>query len=537
MGLSSIVPVEAEPLPTAQLIPNESFEGGYSGWQAGSPSVGEAGAGLFIEPHGSNNPTSSANLATLYVDPGPTSYPGFYSTPVAVVPGGLYTLGGWARDGGPVYRVRALRAEFLRVDGTVAAGPEVAYSAADVWEYKSTPVGVPADAELVRLWAFIYTTNVPTRDQYAQWDELTLTGPNPVTLGADPPVAPFDGKAVSAWTAIQNAALDALTLVWLDPEGTLRFTSWGSLPDATVSLGCPPVGEPAARWIGGLSTVVYGMSAAAIRNRVRAWSAPDVWTPYQDDVASLAKYGARPLDVERAVPDFAAWSARVLADRADAGLAVTLGEVRPYDLVELAALLDIGLTGPQVVRIADADHPPPIDDSVGIVGTAGRVTSAGWSFRFVTAIPRVEWSQAEPPPVEPPIPPPDPWHTETRTYVATSDALLALTSGGSKYGAGAATSLPVGVWTRLDLPRRHPAAGHPLDQGPAHRVGQAARPDVDAGPGRLRQLADDRGPAHHRVMVGRQRELAELRQRGRVSGSGDDHDRRQAGQPDHGAVE
>lgn len=263
----------------------------------------------------------------------------------------------------------------------------------------------------------------------------------------DPPVAPFSGKATAAWTVIQDAALDALTLVWLDPAGVLQFTSWGGLPDAVVSLGCPPAGEDPARWISGLSTIIYGMAAAPIRNQVRAYSAGTTWQPYVADAPSIARYGARPLDVDRVVPDFATWSARILADRADAGLAVTLGEVRPYTAAELSALLAIGATGPQIIRIADADHPPAIDDDVGIIGTTGRMTTAGWSFRYVTAIPRTEWDEVEPPPVVPPIPPPDPYHTETRVYVATSDALLALTSGGSKYGAGAANSLPVGTWS------------------------------------------------------------------------------------------
>ena len=52
---------------------------------------------------------------------------------------------------------------------------------------------------------------------------------------------------------------------------------------------------------------------------------------------------------------------------------------------------------------------------------------------------------------EPPDPiPPNPsrpYHTETRTYACTGDTLLALTSGGAKYGAGASDSLPIGAWS------------------------------------------------------------------------------------------
>jgi hypothetical protein len=100
-----------------------------------------------------------------------------------------------------------------------------------------------------------------------------------------------------------------------------------------------------------------------------------------------------------------------------------------------------------VLRVRDDAHGELVDLSVALLGGAVGITAGGWRFRHVAMIPRAEWDLEEPPPITPPTPPDGTYHQETRTYVATSDALLALTSGGSKYGAGAATTLPVGAWS------------------------------------------------------------------------------------------
>jgi hypothetical protein len=260
----------------------------------------------------------------------------------------------------------------------------------------------------------------------------------------DPPVAPFDGKAVSAWTLIQAGALDALTYVWLGPQGRIRFTAWGSLADASYAVGCDD--GLGGVWLEGLATLESEAAADPIRNSVRSYSSGTTYGAPLKDAASINRYGERRLDVPRIVPNAAVWAQRIVDDRADAGLEVTLGEVRPYDLIELAALLDGANAGPQVLRVRDDAHGELIDLDVAPIGGAVGVTANGWRWRLVTSIPRADWDNAEPEPPEPPIPPPNPYHTETRTYFATSDALLALTSGGSKYGAGAATTLPVGVW-------------------------------------------------------------------------------------------
>lgn len=266
----------------------------------------------------------------------------------------------------------------------------------------------------------------------------------PTDPDVDPAVAAHDGVAAPAWEVISKAAADALWIVWLSPDGTLRFRSWGALPDAGLNLGCADPDSADELWLEGLSTVYSAASGAPVRNSVRAYSSGTTWQPARVDGPSIEKYGRRPYDVERIVPAFTTWADRVLADRADAGLQVGIGDVRPMSEPELAALL--ALTGPALIRVRDDSHGPVIDWQAGAVGATLGVTAAGWRWQIVTTVPRSEWEQEQPPPI-PPDPPPDPWHVETRTYTCTKDALLALTSGGAKYGAGAANTLPVGGWS------------------------------------------------------------------------------------------
>lgn len=268
------------------------------------------------------------------------------------------------------------------------------------------------------------------------------TDPDP-----DPPVAPHDGQAAAAWEVIARAGEDALVYVWLDPSGMLRFRSWGGLPDGGLNLGCADPDSADELWLAGVSTVEAIASAQPIRNKVRAYSAGTTWQPARTDGFSVDRYGPRPFEAQRVVPNFATWADRILADRADAGLEVAIGEVRPWTQAELAAMLALGLAGPSTVRLRDDSHGELVDLDCGVIGAKLGVTAAGWRWELVTTIPRVEWEAVDPEPPIPPVQPPDPYHTETRVYTATADALLALTSGGAKYGAGAANSLPVGGWS------------------------------------------------------------------------------------------
>jgi hypothetical protein len=271
----------------------------------------------------------------------------------------------------------------------------------------------------------------------------------PADPDVDPPVAPYiNTDARSAWQVISEAATDALWYVWADPTGLIRFRSWGALLDAPISVGCPPGdADPDEVWLAGISTIETTAAGDAVRNSVRAYSAGTTWQPARTDPISIRLYGPRPFDVQRVVPDFATWADRILADRADAGLDIAVGEVRPYTESELAALLNTSLQGPAIIRVRDDAHGEIVDIDVGMIGARIGVTPVGWRFGLATLISRVAWEDITPEPPVPPIPPPDPWHVETRTYIATSDALIALTSGGAKYGAGASTSLPFGTWS------------------------------------------------------------------------------------------
>jgi hypothetical protein len=432
VGLGATVPVQGE-LVSTQRLTNPSFEPDAAGWTnqgggAGSGSVAVSGA-----------PDGARALKVV----GGGGYPQFEQL-VPSLAGLTYTCSVWTmRTAGlpgsliPVAKDAAGTLLLAgQVDGTFSGG---------TWEYLSTSLTTPEGTAFVGLDLRIHAAATAATDA-PLFDLAQLVGPDPgATLPPDPPVAAFDGKAASAWSVIQDAALDALTFVWLDGTGTLRFTPWGSLPDADYSLGCDD--GTGGAWLVGVSSLEAVAQADGIRNAVRTWSSANTFGAAVKDPGSINRYGERRLDVARIVPNAATWASRILADRADAGLEVTVGELRPYTESELALLLNGALAGPSVIRFRDDAHGELVDLDIALLGRAVGITAGGWRFRQVAMIPRAEWDQTEPPPITPPIPPPDPWHTETRTYIATSDALIALTSGGSKYGAGASSSLPVGVWS------------------------------------------------------------------------------------------
>jgi hypothetical protein len=439
VGLSAVVPVVPDLVSGQQLV-NTGFEDAALGaWQ-----LVNAGPNTGAVNYGGSH--SGGRVLTV-------KGPGGYARAVqriACEPGGVYTLTGYTKWNTGAGLKGTLGIVPRDINGAQLSG-EVKRTSTNAnpsaWEPITLTYTAPADGSVATIEAACQLdTGTTTATDQPLFDDVTLTGPIAGTsLGVDPPVAPFDGKARPAWAIILDACQDALTYPWLDAAGTLRFRSWGAFPSAPFAIGC---GDPSeGPWLAGIRTIGYSSAGDTIRNAVQAWSAPDVPTVPATDVASIATYGQRMLAVDRVVPAFPDWSARILADRAGAGLSVDLGEVRPYTVAELGQLLRINVDGPQVVRVRDEDHGPVIDRTVGAIGGLVRVTAAGWSFDLVAMIPRVEWIEVEPPPE--PIAPPvgGTWHRETRSYVASSDALLALTSGGSKYGAGAANSLPVGAWS------------------------------------------------------------------------------------------
>ena len=173
-------------------------------------------------------------------------------------------------------------------------------------------------------------------------------------MDPDPAVAPYrrqgeNGLARRSWTPRRTRCI----LVWLGPAGYLHVhLSGADFPMRRVAIGCAPAGERSLDRRS--ATIEYGAGAEADPERVRAWSAPSVVTAAVSatTLSVIASTARGRFDVDRVVPDFATWSARILADRADAGLAVTLGEVRPYDAGRAARAARPRPTGPQVVRVA-----------------------------------------------------------------------------------------------------------------------------------------------------------------------------------------
>jgi hypothetical protein len=437
VGLSAIVPVQPE-VPLGQYVVDGSFEEvSNPGVNAGIPlrwSFYPDASGCSVSfDGGSGNVVAGDRRLDIY-DPATV---GHYAYQIAsnLQPGRSYDVAVWATCGGSARKIEIVDpdagyANLLTLN--VGSGPMVLKQG----------VFIAPDGGRVQM---LLGTGAVTAGSWFNADVMSIVGPAGDALAADPPVAGHDGKARAAWSVIQDAALDALTYVWLGPTGTLRFTPWGSLADASYAVGCDD--GTGGAWLAGLSELETIAQADSIRNSVRTWSSPSTFGPAVTDPVSIRKYGERRLDVARQVPSSSTWSARILADRADSGLEVTIGELRPYTAAELALLLSGAIDGPAALRIRDDDHGELVDLTVAIIGGSVGVTANGWRFQQVSMIPRAEWDEAEPPPIQPPIPPPATYHTETRSYIATSDALLALTSGGSKYGAGAASTLPVGAWS------------------------------------------------------------------------------------------
>jgi hypothetical protein len=452
VGLGGIVPVQPEPSPTERAA-NGGFETGpagfgstsWDGWIASSPN---GGTGIAVET-GSGG--EGARLCRLQGVAGVASTMAQRAY-IRVAPGATYvlTVRGAVFAGSNAARVLV---DARRDDGSaVTFGAMVLTFANGIpLTAQSTQYTVPADGSVTQLsLALTFQTQPAAATDVAKFDEVSLLGLEAGTeIEADPPVAPYDSSSARpAWQVITEAATDALVYVYTDPLGMLSFRSWGGFTDAPISLGCPPDdADPGDQWLRGLSTIDTTAAGDAVRNSIRAYSAGTTWQPAATDTASLALYGPRPFDVERVVPDFANWAARILADRADAGLDVAVGEVRPYTVAELAALLQTQLGGPSIVRVRDDAHGELVDLDVGLIGARVGVTPTGWRFGLATMLSRVDWDAITPEPPVPPIPPVGAWHVETRTYIGSSDALLALTSGGAKYGAGAAGSLPIGVWS------------------------------------------------------------------------------------------
>ena len=443
VGLDDVIPVEPDSV-SAQQLTNTGFEDAALGaWQ-----LVNAGPNTGIVNYGGSH--TGGRVLTVK---GPGSYPRAIQR-IPCEPGGVYTVAGFTRWNTGAGAKGTIGIVPRDINGAQLPGEQKITSTnanPNVWDPLTRTYTAPADGSVATIEAACQVdSGTTTATDQPLFDDVTLTGPIAGrTLEPDPPVAAYDNaQARPAWQVISDASQDALTYVWLDPTGTLRFRSWGALIDAPINVGCPaPDADAGDVWLEGVSTIESTASGDAVRNSVRAYSSGTTWAPAVTDAISIAKYGPRPFDVPRILPDLATFASRVLADRSDAGLEVAVGEIRPYTLDELDGLLETALIGPSTIRVRDDAHGEVIDLDLALVGATYGLTPAGWRFALATFLSRVSWDAITPEPPIPPIPPAGTWHTETRQYVASSDALIALTSGGAKYGAGASSTLPVGAWS------------------------------------------------------------------------------------------
>ena len=441
VGLASVIPVQPEAPATVELVPNGGFEPDSAGWTAIN------GGNAFAESAPGDQPDGSAHRMNVYQPTAGGAYPGAVGTAFPIQEGVTYTVSAQTRAVGTP-RNRAVRFSVLSPDGlTYIAAHDIALPPAEtdgLWRAKSAAFVADPGAGLGRIELYILEGGpIPANDHYALFDQVSVRGPNP-DLYADPPVAAFDGKSASAWSIIQTAALDALTYIWLDGSGTLRFTAWGSLPDASYSVGCDD--GLGGVWLDGLASLESTAQADPIRNSIRSWASASTYGAALKDAASINRYGERRLDVARIVPNAAVWAQRILDDRADAGLEVTLGELRPYTALELGVLLGRARRSGRAARARRRSRRARRPRRSG-------ARASGRDHRERLAVPSGDDDPAGRVGVRPSRRPsrrrsrrPAPTTARRVQYVASSDALLALTSGGAKYGAGASTSLPVGVW-------------------------------------------------------------------------------------------
>lgn len=267
---------------------------------------------------------------------------------------------------------------------------------------------------------------------------LIVDPPAVVVPTPDPEVAAVTLTSdANALQLVNDAALDALVFghYW-PPTHQLRFPRFGDPVDAaTLDVGCEGI-------VG--RELASSMSPDSITNLVRAANLTGVVTT-ATGTNSRDRYGVRVLDrTARRLSTAPAWADLVLQDRVDGSLDIVPTGLLPADLVELGALVATPALAPVRVHL---DELPLIDVEGSLLG-ARYVCARALQADVRLWLPVAGWAGLQPPvPPEPPEPPTTP-DTErvTLTYNATADAGIAST-GGSKWGAGARDTLPLGPWS------------------------------------------------------------------------------------------
>lgn len=295
---------------------------------------------------------------------------------------------------------------------------------------------------LVQARVVLASLGTPPTTLRALARRLVAAAQVPVAVEPDPedgdptvgpaPAAAADGT-IGVWDWLLQVAADILRATWVDPDNVLRFRSYGEPRDLGLAVGGD--GIP-------MEDLVPSSSLDAVYNVVTAKEVTGGALRTATDVESVQAYGSRRLDRDRAAPDAAWWVANVLADRSQASLDYQPRTLRLRDAQDLADLVAAGMA--DTVRVLVESAAPAVEVAATLVGMALRVTPEdGWSADVQVYVPASSWDDSyTPPPIEPP---PVTTTRVTRTYTATKDSRLALTSGGAKYGSGAEGQLPVGA--------------------------------------------------------------------------------------------
>jgi hypothetical protein len=219
---------------------------------------------------------------------------------------------------------------------------------------------------------------------------LQYVSVEPDPPGGDPAVGvPNEDPTgeVGLWSAISDAAIDALHYAWVGPDLLIHFRSHGAPADEGLTIGL--AGIP-------LLELVAQSSADGIVNRVHARGTTGT-TYTKEDTDSVRRFGAQIVDrTTRRVPDPVTWADYVVRDRAWASLEYLPSAIIPTTPAQLRALVLMG--GMELVRIRTDLTDPPVSVDMRSIGLQVEVSPDGWACSVLGYVSSVEWQDNMTPP-------------------------------------------------------------------------------------------------------------------------------------------
>jgi hypothetical protein len=219
---------------------------------------------------------------------------------------------------------------------------------------------------------------------------LTYVRVEPDPPGGDPAVGVPNEDAtgeVGLWSAISDAAIDALHYAWVGPDLLIHFRSHGMPADEGLTIGLS--GVP-------LLELVAQSSADGIVNRVKARGTTGT-TYTKEDPDSIRRFGAQIVDrTTRRVPDPVTWADYVVRDRAWASLEYLPSAIIPTTPAQLRSLVLMG--GMELVRVRTDLTDPPVSVDMRSIGLQVEVSPDGWALAVLGYVSSVEWSDNMTPP-------------------------------------------------------------------------------------------------------------------------------------------